>query len=178
MTLKLLGISGSLRTSSMNSMLLRNAAEMFGGDYTEADIKLPLYNGDDEDSHGIPDSVQLLADQIAQSDAVIISTPEYNGGVSGALKNALDWVSRTKNSPWRGKPVAVMSCAAGRTGGGLAQYQLRADMVPFRAQLIQGPQVAVASNQSEFDANGDLISDRYKATLAELMDELKALASQ
>lgn len=173
MTLKLLGISGSIRTASTNRFLLRNAARVFGGDYTEADINLPLYNGDEEDASGIPAAVQKLADQIAASDAVIISTPEYNGGVSGSLKNALDWVSRTDNKPWRGKPVAVMSAAAGRTGGGLAQFQLRADMVAFGTHMIQSPQLAVAANYQEFDDNGILTSERYLATLTELMDALK-----
>lgn len=174
MTHKLLGISGSLRAGSVNRQLLRNAADIFGGTYTEADLNVPLYNGDDEDRDGIPTSVKTLFDQIDAADAVIMATPEYNGALSGVLKNALDWISRPNGNPWKDKPVAIMSSTAGRTGGALAQYSLRSAMVPFRAKLIQGPQVLIANHANEFDENGQLISDRYRATLTELMDGLKA----
>ncbi|MEM6372428.1 MAG: NAD(P)H-dependent oxidoreductase, partial [Pseudomonadota bacterium] len=114
----LLAISGSLRAESTNTKLLREAARLFGPcDLIEGDLNLPLYDGDAEERDGIPASVQTLSDQIEAADAVLISTPEYNKGPSGALKNALDWVSRTEGSPWAGKPVAVMSSAAGRAGG-------------------------------------------------------------
>ncbi|MEP5088135.1 MAG: NADPH-dependent FMN reductase, partial [Paracoccaceae bacterium] len=93
----LLGLSGSLRKQSTNRLLLREAARLFGdAEYIEGDLDFPLYNGDNEAAEGVPASVQILADQIAAADAVVISTPEYNKGLSGVLKNALDWVSRTK----------------------------------------------------------------------------------
>ncbi|XHE55279.1 NAD(P)H-dependent oxidoreductase [Phaeobacter sp. BS34] len=112
---KLLTISGSLRAGATNRKLLAEAARLFGpAEVTEADLNLPLYDGDDEQASGIPAAVQTLADQIGAADAVIISTPEYNGAPSGVLKNALDWVSRTSNKPWQDKPVAIMSAAAGR----------------------------------------------------------------
>jgi chromate reductase len=72
--------------------------------------------------HGIPAEVQELADQIAAADAVIIAGPEYNKALSGVLKNALDWVSRTKGNPWRDKPVAIMSATGGRAGGERTQF--------------------------------------------------------
>lgn len=97
----LLSLSGSLRQSATNRKLLREAARLFDpGTHIEADLNLPLYDGDLEDGEGIPAAVQTLADQIAQAHAVIISTPEYNKGPSGVLKNALDWVSRTEGRPW------------------------------------------------------------------------------
>ncbi|MEM9437648.1 MAG: NAD(P)H-dependent oxidoreductase, partial [Pseudomonadota bacterium] len=99
----LLGISGSLRKGSTNTMLIHAAKAAFDpAEFTMGSIDLPLYNGDVEEASGIPGSVQTLADQIAAADAVIISTPEYNKLMSGALKNALDWVSRTKGGPWKG----------------------------------------------------------------------------
>lgn len=105
---KVLGISGSLRKGSFNRKLIREAARVGqASSYTEANLHLPLYDGDLEEASGIPAEVQTLADQIASHDAVVISTPEYNKGISGALKNALDWVSRTKGAPWSGKPVAL-----------------------------------------------------------------------
>jgi chromate reductase, NAD(P)H dehydrogenase (quinone) len=171
----LLGISGSLRKASTNTMLMRNAAAIFGADeFIEADINLPLYNGDLEDAEGIPATVQKLADQIAAADAVIIATPEYNKALSGVLKNALDWVSRTKGGPWKDKPVAIMSAAAGRAGGERSQFSLRLAMTPFRPHILQGPEVLVANSAKEFDENGKLTGEIYIKLLTELMEALKA----
>lgn len=171
----LLGISGSLRRASTNTMLMRQAARLFDADtFIEGDIRLPLYDGDVEQAEGIPAPVQTLADQIADADAVIISTPEYNKSISGSLKNALDWVSRTKGAPWSGKPVAIMSAAAGRAGGERTQFALRLCLVPFRPRLLAGPEVLVASSGSQFDEAGNLINEINHKALAELMDTLKA----
>ncbi|MDX8346755.1 NAD(P)H-dependent oxidoreductase [Cognatiyoonia sp. IB215446] len=172
----LLGISGSLRKASTNTMLMRNAAEIFGPDeFIEADINLPLYNGDLEAAEGIPASVQKLADEIAAADAVIIATPEYNKAISGSLKNALDWVSRTKGGPWKGKPVAIMSATAGRAGGERSQFSLRLAMMAFRPRILQGPEVLVANSSKEFDKNGKLTGELYVKLLTELMDELRGM---
>jgi chromate reductase len=171
----LLGISGSLRKASTNTMLMRNAAATFNADtFIEGDINLPLYNGDLEKAEGVPASVQLLADQIVLADAVIIATPEYNKALSGSLKNALDWVSRTKGGPWKDKPVAIMSAAAGRAGGERSQSSLRLAMMPFRPNLLQGPEVLIANSSNEFDEQGELTNERYIQVLTELMAELKA----
>ncbi|MGB7242705.1 MAG: NADPH-dependent FMN reductase [Sulfitobacter sp.] len=174
-TYSLLGLSGSLRQGSTNSLLLREASRLFGDcTYVHADLRLPLYDGDDEASNGIPQAVQVLADQIAAADAVLISTPEYNKGPSGVLKNALDWVSRTKTNPWAGKPLAVMSAAAGRAGGERAQMVLRGFVVAFQPRILQGPEVHLASSSKEFDENGQLTSDIYAKTVTALMANLKA----
>ena len=171
----LLGISGSLRKASTNTLLMRNAATIFDADnFIEGDINLPLYNGDLEAAEGVPASVQTLADQITSADAVIISTPEYNKAISGSLKNALDWVSRTKGTPWSGKPVAIMSAAAGRAGGERSQFSLRLAMMPFRPDILQGPEVLLANSSNEFDENGRLSGEIYIKTLTELMEALKA----
>lgn len=175
--LTLLGLSGALRGASTNRKLLREAARLFGpSTYTEADLNLPLYDGDDEAAQGIPEAVQRLADQIAAADAVIISTPEYNKGPSGALKNALDWVSRTSGKPWADKPVAVMSAAGGRAGGERAQAVLRGFMVPFQPRLVTGPEVHLADSSNQFDENGHLTGELYAQTLQTLMDKLRAEA--
>lgn len=173
----LLGLSGSLRQTATNRKLLREAARLFEpGQFIEADLNLPLYDGDLEEGEGIPAAVQTLADQIAQAHAVIISTPEYNKGPSGVLKNALDWVSRTKGNPWADKPVAVMSAAAGRAGGERAQMILRACMVPFQPCILQGPEIHLANSSNEFDADGRLSNERYEKTLHTLMTKLRAQA--
>jgi len=170
---KLLGISGALRRDSLNRKLIREAARLFGtDDFTEADLSLPLYDGDVEMRDGIPPAVQRLADQISAADAVLISTPEYNGSLSGVLKNALDWVSRTDGTPWQDKPVAILTAAAGRAGGTKAQSSLRLCLTPFRPHLLTGPEVAVASAGDAFDKQGRL-SDRYAKSVAELMQALR-----
>ncbi|WP_170754519.1 NADPH-dependent FMN reductase [Ruegeria lacuscaerulensis] len=173
----LLSLSGSLRESATNRKLLREAARLFEpATHIEADLNLPLYDGDLEEGEGIPAAVQVLADQIAQADAVIISTPEYNKGPSGVLKNALDWVSRTKGRPWVDKPVAVMSAAAGRAGGERAQMVLRGYMVPFQPRILQGPEIHLADSSNEFDEHGKLVSERYESALRTLMQKLRAEA--
>jgi chromate reductase len=173
---RLLGLCGALRQGSTNRKLMRQAAAAFAADsFTEADLLLPLYNGDDEDATGIPPAVQLLADQIAAADAVIIASPEYNKSVTGVLKNALDWVSRTKGGPWLDKPVAIMSANAGRSGGERGQYALRLALTPFRPLLLSGPEVLVANSGAAFDETGALIAESYVKAVAAQMEALKRL---
>lgn len=177
--LTLLGIPGALRAASTNRLLLAEARLAFGdARHTEANLRLPLYDGDLEDAHGIPAEVQSLADQIAAADAVVIATPEYNKSFPGVLKNALDWVSRTKGSPFRDKPVAILSAADGRAGGDRAQFALRLALTPFRPRLLTGPEVMVANCAHAFTPEGHLIDPRYTKTLTELMQSLRAEAER
>lgn len=173
---RLLGISGSLRSDSFNSKLMREAARLFDpAEFVEGNLRLPLFDEDIENTTGIPAEVQILADEIAKADAVIISTPEYNKALSGVLKNALDWVSRTKGSPWLDKPVAIMSATAGRAGGERTQFSLRLCMVPFRPQILQGPEVLVGQTSQQFD--GDTLSNEINLNgLKSLMDDLRKTA--
>ncbi|WP_187429355.1 NAD(P)H-dependent FMN reductase [Roseobacter fucihabitans] len=170
----LIGLSGSLRKDSANTQLLREAARLFEAqEFTLADLNLPLYDGDLESEQGVPAAVQALSDSIAKADAVLISTPEYNKGPSGVLKNALDWISRTKGKPWNDKPVAVMSAAAGRAGGERAQMVLRGFMVPFRVRILQGPEIHLADCTNQFDDNGALLGEVYPRELKALMQGLR-----
>ncbi|MCF2871778.1 NAD(P)H-dependent oxidoreductase [Octadecabacter sp. G9-8] len=170
----LLGLSGSLRREATNTKLIRAAAASFGGDFQIGNLRLPLYDGDLEAESGIPADVQALADQIAGAQAVVISTPEYNKSISGVLKNALDWVSRTEGAPWAGKPVAIMSATAGRAGGERTQFALRHCMMPFRPLILQGPEVLVAASYEAFDDEGMLVSPHNQKNVDELMAALKA----
>lgn len=173
---RLLGICGALRAESYNRKLVREAARLFDpATFVEANLRLPLYDGDLEEAEGIPAEVQLLRDEIAAADAVVISTPEYNKALSGVLKNALDWVSRAKPNPWLDKPVAIMSASAGRGGGERTQASLRLAMVSFRPRLLQGPEVLVAQASSQFDGDR-LVNETNLAALAELMDALRHTA--
>ena len=174
--MKLLGISGSLRAASYNTALVREAAEAFGPSaFTLADLRFPLYDGDVEDREGVPEPVALFHKAIGVADAVVISTPEYNKGLSGVLKNALDWSSRVKPMPFRDKPVAIMSATAGRAGGERAQMTLRHCLVAFRPRLLTGPELMVAGASRAFE-NGRLSDPKARELLQELMDELRAAA--
>ena len=124
----ILGLAGSLRAGSLNAQLLRLAAEEL-----PEGVELEIYDGladipaYDEDLQGFaPDAVVALKDAIADADAVLIVTPEYNGSIPGFLKNALDWVSRPiAESPMRGKPVAVIGASPGQFGAIWAQRELK-----------------------------------------------------
>jgi len=177
--LTLLGIPGALRIASTNRLLLAEARRAFGeADHIEADLRLPLYDGDLEDREGIPAAVQALADRIAAADAIVIATPEYNKAPPGVLKNALDWVSRTGGRPWQGKPVAIVSAADGRGGGDRSQFALRLMLTPFRPRLLTGPEVMVAASGKAFDGEGRLVDARDRKALAELMQLLRAEAAK
>ena len=173
--MKLLGISGALRKDSFNTKLVNEAARLFAPDeFVLANLHLPLYDGDLEDTEGVPEAVQKLHAQIKAADAVVISTPEYNKNISGVLKNALDWLSRVRPGPWIGKPVAIMSAASGRAGGERAQYSLRHCMTPFNPRILQGPEIMIAGAETAFDENGRLTNDFSVKSLDRLMTALRA----
>lgn len=175
--LRLVGLCGALRAGSTNRMLLNLAAGRFGtARFAEGDLRLPLYDGDLESAEGIPEPVQRLAELVRGADAVIIACPEYNKGVPGVMKNALDWLSRVKGGVWRDKPVAIMSSAAGRAGGERSQYMLRLCLTPFRAHVLPGPEVLVADARNAFDDEGRLKGDSYLAPIDELMADLRRAA--
>lgn len=171
----LLTISGSLRKESYNRMLLKQAAADFGeANVVDADLNLPLYDGDLEASEGIPASVQTLADQISQADAIVIAAPEYNKSISGVLKNAIDWVSRVPGGVLANKPVVVLSAAAGRTGGETAQFVTMQVLLQLQARIIPGPAVLIAGAMNEFDADGNLPNEQYQKAIAGKMQALRA----
>ncbi len=173
----LLGICGSLRAGSVNRKLMLEARRLFDPvAFVDANLRLPLYDGDLEAAEGIPAEVQSLADQIATADAVVIACPEYNKAMPGGLKNALDWVSRVNGNPWRDKPVAIVSAAAGRAGGERTQMTLRHAMTAFRPKMLYGPEVMVGSASGQFDDDGRLTNERTEALLTELMGELRQAA--
>ncbi|WP_135503947.1 NADPH-dependent FMN reductase [Roseovarius aestuariivivens] len=172
---KLLLITGSLREGSFNRMLVREAARMFGpADVTEADLNLPLYNGDVETSEGVPEKAKTLAAQVAEADALIVGSPEYNKGITGVLKNALDWASRVDMPAFKGKPTVLLSASAGRTGGETALFMAQHCLSQFQVRFILGQGVMVAAASNHFDENGSLTTDTYRELLQTRMDELRA----
>ncbi len=176
---KLLTICGALRKGSFNRMLLREAVAAFGpAEVAQADLRLPLYDGDLEEAEGIPAAVHRLADQIMAADAVLIASPEYNKAITGVLKNALDWISRLPRLAFANKPTVIMSANAGRTGGETGQYSLIACLVPHRALILPGPMLCVANAGEAFDADGRLVDERYRKILDGRMQALRACLVQ
>lgn len=167
--MRIAGISGSLRAASFNSALVREAGRRLpqGSVFECADLRLPLFD-EDLEAQGMPESVAGLVALIASSDGVLISTPEYNKNISGVLKNALDWISRSKPQPLAHKPVAIMSAAAGRAGGERTQYSLRHCLTPFNPLIVQLPEVMVASPAQAFE-DGQLSDERSGRALDRLL---------
>ncbi len=170
---KIIGLCGSLQKNSLNKKLLHEAVRLYGNcDFKETELSLPLYNNDEENL-GFPKNVLNLTKDIKNSEGVIITSPEYNKGISGVLKNALDWISRVPGSFLKNKPVVVMSAAAGRSGGETSQYMVRSCLTPFGPRLISYPIICVANASKEFNENGILTSDRYIRSIKEAMANLK-----
>jgi chromate reductase len=143
---RVVGLSGSLRKASFSTSLLKILAEKAA---PAIDIQvvtledIPLYNEDLDRSPEIP-SVASFRKIIAASDGVLIATPEYNHGMPGVLKNALDWASRPVfESCFKDKPVSIISSSKAFTGGVRAQYQLRETLISMHAHLVMGPEVVV-----------------------------------
>jgi chromate reductase, NAD(P)H dehydrogenase (quinone) len=176
---RILGIAGSLRGGSYNRSLLRAARELLpaGVELTEFDIAtLPFYDGDVE-AAGDPEAVTRLKQAIHEADALLVATPEYNRGVPGVLKNAVDWASRPPlGSPLTGKPVAIMGASTGRGGTARAQEQLRAALEFSRASVLEQPEVLVPEAFMRFDEHGELVDGGIRAELAELIDTLVRVA--
>ena len=172
-------MAGALRAGSTNRMLLAEAIRAFGPcDSVVADLRVPLYDGDLEAASGLPTEVETLVGQIRAADAVVIATPEYNKSIPGVLKNALDWISRARPGPLSDKPLAIMSAADGRSGGERSQFALRLTLVPFRPDLVPGPEVLVANSAAAFDSAGRLLEARYLKGLETLMAVLREKASR
>jgi chromate reductase len=145
-TVRVVGISGSLRRASFSTSLLKVLAEKAAPAIEIQVVTLediPLYNEDLDQAPEIP-SVAAFKKLIAESDGVLITTPEYNHGVPGVLKNALDWASRPVfESCFKNKPVTIFSSSKAFTGGVRAQYQLREALISMQAHLVMGPEVVV-----------------------------------
>ena len=174
--MRILGIAGSLRESSYNRALLRAARELLpeGVELVEHDLRdLPFYDGDVE-AAGDPDSVVAFKEAIRDADALLIATPEYNRGVPGVLKNAIDWASRPAlASPLTGKPVAIMG-AGGMVGTVRAQLHLRqicvfTDMLP-----LNKPEVRLMRAWEKFDAEGHLHDEPARQEIRALLEALAA----
>ena len=175
--MRILAISGSLRRGSHNTSLLRAAAELLRPEdelvFWNALRDVPPYDQDD-DVEPAPAAVAALRAAVAEADAVLFSTPEYNSSVPGALKNALDWASRPHaTNVFRNKVVAVIGSSAGMFGAVWAQAELRKVLAAMGARVVE-VEVAVGHATEKFDENGVLIDDDVRRQLADALETLRA----
>lgn len=176
--MNILGISGSLRAGSYNTLALRAAQKLApeGITVTMADIAaIPLYN-DDVRAAGEPAAVTALKAQVRAADAVLLVTPEYNFSIPGVLKNTLDWLSRPPETPFDGKPVAIMGASLGPLGTARVQYHLRQVLVFMNSFTVNKPEVFIGQAASKFNAQGELTDETTAKFIVELLVSLQKLA--
>ena len=175
--MKILAISGSLRRASHNTQLLRAAAEA-----APAGVEVELYDelalvppyDQDADVEPAPAAVARLREAIESADALLISTPEYNGSIPGVLKNALDWASRpVRESALQNKLVAVLGASPGQFGAMWAQADLRKVLGIAGARVV-GDELPVAQVHEKFDADGRLTDAELGGRLRLLLETLRA----
>jgi chromate reductase, NAD(P)H dehydrogenase (quinone) len=180
----IVGISGSLRKASFSTKILKVLAKESASAIHVHLVTLeeiPPYNEDLDTATGVA-AVNALKRLISASDGVLISTPEYNHGIPGVLKNALDWLSRPVfESCFKDKPVSIISSSKAFTGGVRAQYQLRETLISMHAQLVTGPEVVVGGIHrnlgDEFYADEDGLAFMLKS-LNRLRDAALCLHKQ
>ncbi len=178
--MKILAISGSLRADSLNTKLLHAAGEL-ADDEVEFEVwdglkAVPPYDQDDEDT--APFAVARLRSAIAEADAVLFATPEYNASIPGQLKNALDWVSRPMaTNPLRNVPVAVIGASPGAFGAVWAQAELKKVVGLIGARVLP-VELPVSKAAERFDADGHLIDDELRVSLSEVVNDLVAAAQE
>ena len=177
--LNVLTICGSLRKGSYNAMVQRALPALAPEGMTlkpaPSFAEFPLYNADIQNSTGFPGPVNTLADAIRAADGVVFCTPEYNFGIPGGLKNAIDWVSRLPNQPFAGKPIALQSASAGPLGGGRVQYDMRRSMVFLDAFTLNKPEIFIGNSAAKFDEKTGELKD--EATRGFIKQQLVALAA-
>ena len=162
-TLRILGVAGSLRAGSYNRALLRAAVRLApeGMEIEVFDLlEVPLYNGDVE-AKGDPEGVARFKQAIRDADGVLMATPEYNHGVPGVMKNAVDWASRPpREAPLEGKPVGLIGASTGITGTARGQSQLRQAFEFTNSYCMPQPELLVFKAHEKFDAEGKLIDEQ------------------
>lgn len=171
-TQRVLGISGSLRKGSLNTAALR-AAQALCPASMELQIasiaEIPLYDGD-LDQGGGPAPVQAFKQRIADADGLLIATPEYNFGVPGVLKNAIDWASRPAfKSVLAGKPAAIIGVSPSGVGTARAQHELRNVLFGTGSEVFAHPEVLIGNASSRFDAEGQLTDEATREFLAKML---------
>lgn len=171
--MKVLMFAASLRRESLNKKLIRQAKELLPSGHEIIlkefnDYMMPLYNGDVEVDSGIPDGAQRFIQDIADVQAVIISSPEYNFGIPGTLKNAIDWSSRVNPTPWAGKQVFLMGASTGMVGTNRGLWQIRQPLEALSA-FVYPDMFGLANANKAFDEKGALKDEKLFSQLKKLL---------
>jgi chromate reductase, NAD(P)H dehydrogenase (quinone) len=171
----ILAFAGSLRQGSFNKSLLRAAREL-APDGMEIEIfdleGIPLFNADLEEQ-GDPERVRELKEAIRRADGLLIASPEYNHGMTGITKNALDWASRpTKEMPIAKKPVGLLGASPGMTGTARSQDQLRQSLKAVNARCMPRPELLLFRAREKFDEGGNLTDQSTREYLVKYLNGL------
>ncbi len=167
MSIRLVGLAGSVRKASLNRALLRALAEVLpDGTTLELFDRLAEIPTFDPDVTAEPPAVVAWKQAIAGADGLVIATPEYNYSLPGVLKNAIDWASRPPaQSPLRGRPIGIVSAASGISGGMRAQYHLRQILVFTDSPAMLQPEVIIPKAHERFDGQGQLLDEATRELL-------------
>jgi chromate reductase len=171
MSLKVLGICGSLRKASLNMAALRACTDLLPAGMTleiGSIADLPMFNQDVLDQ-GMPAPVKRFRDQVVAADGLLIASPEYNFSIPSPLKNAIDWGSRAPNQVFHEKPVAIFTVAPGPVGGTRAQYDLRRVLSQLWGHVLPRPEVFITHAAGKFDAQGGVTDETTRKFLGELL---------
>jgi chromate reductase len=174
---RILGVAGSLRQGSLNRALLRAAQAQAPQGLTIEIFDLaavPLYNADVE-AAGDPEGVAAFKAAIRAADGVLFATPEYNHGVPGVMKNAVDWASRPpRGAALDGKPVGIIGASPGQTGTARGQSQLRQAFEFTNSLCLPQPELLVFRAHEKFDEAGNLTDEATAKYLGRYLEALKA----
>ena len=177
---QLVGISGSLRKGSFNTMLLKAASQVLPFNVSMEIISIediPLYNADLDlpSAKQRPQPVEHFRKMLTDADGILISSPEYNYSIPGGLKNAIDWASRGEDSPLLRKPVAVIGATTGLWGTTRMQLAFHNVFLFLDMKPVYKPEVLVAQAEKKFDKNGNLIDEMAKKILKQKLQALKEM---
>ena len=178
--IQLVGLSGSLRKGSYNTMLLKAAAQLLPTDVSMQFVSIadiPLYNADLDlpAAKQRPEIIEHFRKILTDADGILISSPEYNYSIPGGLKNAIDWASRGEDSPLLRKPVAVIGATTGLWGMARMQIAFHAVFLFLDMKPVYKPEVLVAQAEKKFDKDGNLIDEMAKKLVRQKLEALKEM---
>ncbi len=174
--MKLLIFAGSLRTDSCNKKFAREAFRLVkeaGVDGEFIDLKdypMPVYDGDIEIASGIPEGTVALGQKILAADALVVSTPEYNGSIPGILKNVIDWLSREKTVSLTGKHLLLLAASPGKLGGVRSLWHTRQPLEVLGVHVFPG-MMGLPDAYNAFDEQGKLKDEKHVQQLEKIITQ-------